>query len=60
MSLCACVRVFEACIHLATAVSCYLCVRGMMNSRRVAVGASVLYTLCIYRLVNVYTRATLG
>ena len=32
----------------------------MMNSRRVAVGASVLYTLCIYRLVNVYTRATLG
>lgn len=60
VSLCACVRVFEACIHLATAVSCYLCVRGMMNSRRVAVGASVLYTLCIYRLVNVYTRATLG
>ena len=60
VSLCACVRVFEACIHLATAVSCYLCVRGMMNSHRVAVGASVLYTLCIYRLVNVYTRATLG
>ena len=60
VSLCACVRVFEACIHLATAVSCYLCVRGMMNNRRVAVGASVLYTLCIYRLVNVYTRATLG
>ena len=37
VSLCACVRVFEACIHLATAVSCYLCVRGMMNSRRVGV-----------------------
>ena len=60
VSLSASVRVFEACINLATALSCYLCVRRLMNSRRAAVGASVLYTLCIYRLVNLYTRATLG
>ena len=31
-----------------------------MRSRRAAVGASVLYTLCIYRMGNLYTRATLG
>lgn len=60
VSLYASVRVFEACINLAAALSCYLCVRSLMNSRRAAVGASVLYTLCIYRLVNLYTRATLG
>ena len=60
VSLCAGVRVFEACINLAAALSSYLCVRSLMNSRRAAVGASVLYTLCIYRLVNLYTRATLG
>ena len=60
VSLSASVRVFEACINLATALACYLCVRSLMRSRRVAVGASVLYTLCVYRLVNLYTRATLG
>lgn len=60
VSLSASVRVFEACINLATALACYLCVRSLMRSRRAAVGASVLYTLCIYRLVNLYTRATLG
>ena len=60
VSLSASVRVFEACINLATALSCYLCVRSLMRSRRAAVGAGVLYTLCVYRLVNLYTRATLG
>ena len=60
VSLSASVRVFEACINLATALACYLCVRSLMHSRRAAVGAGVLYTLCVYRLVNLYTRATLG
>ena len=60
VSLSASVRVFEACINLATALVCYLCVRSLMHSRRAAVGAGVLYTLCVYRLVNLYTRATLG
>lgn len=34
--------------------------KAIFDSRRAAVGASVLYTLCVYRLVNLYTRATLG
>ena len=60
VSLCASVRVFEAGINLLAALSCYVSAKAIFDSRRAAVGASVLYTLCVYRLVNLYTRATLG
>ena len=60
VSLCASVRVFEAGINLLAALSCYVSAKAIFDSRRTAVGASVLYTLCVYRLVNLYTRATLG
>ena len=60
VSLCASVRVFEAGINLLAALSCYMSAKAIFDSRRTAVGASVLYTLCVYRLVNLYTRATLG
>lgn len=60
VSLTACVRVFEMSINLATAFVCYASAHRLYGSRRVALGASVLYTLCVYRLVNLYTRATLG
>lgn len=60
VSLAGCVRVFEIGINLMTALVCYESARRVLGSRRVALGASVLYTLCIYRLVNLYTRATLG
>ena len=60
VSLCACVRVFEAGINLLAALSCYVSAKAIFDSHRAAVGASVLYTLCVYRLVNLYTRATLG
>ena len=60
MSLCASVRVFEAGINLLAALSCYVSAKAIFDSCRTAVGASVLYTLCVYRLVNLYTRATLG
>ena len=60
VSLCASVRVFETGINLLAALSCYVSAKAIFDSRRTAVGASVLYTLCVYRLVNLYTRATLG
>lgn len=60
VSLCASVRVFEAGINLLAALSCYVSAKAVFDSRRTAVGTSVLYTLCVYRLVNLYTRATLG
>ena len=53
-------RVFEIAVNLLAAVSCYLCVRRIAKDRRVALGAAVLYALSIYRLVNLYVRATLG
>lgn len=60
VSLSASVRVFEMTINLMTALVCYLSAKRLFASRRVALGASVLYTLCVYRLVNLYTRATIG
>ena len=60
VSLAASVRVFEMLIHLAAASVCYLSARAVINSRRAALGATMLYTLCSYRLSNMYVRATLG
>jgi len=60
VSLAACVRVFEMAINLLAAASSYFCARRLFEDRSIALGASVLYTLCIYRLVNMYVRATIG
>lgn len=60
VSLSASVRVFEMTINLMCALVCYVSAKRLFASRRVALGASVLYTLCVYRLVNLYTRATIG
>ena len=60
VSLAASVRVFELLINLAAASVCYLSARRLFDSRRIALGASALYTLCSYRISNLYVRATLG
>ena len=60
VSLAACMRVFEMAIHLFAALCAYVCGRRLFGERKIALGASVLYTLCHYRLVNMYVRATLG
>lgn len=60
VSLAACVRIFEMLIHLSTAGTCYFAARAVMGSRRMALGAAMLYTLCSYRIANMYVRATLG
>lgn len=60
VSLTASVRVFEMLIHLASASVCYISARAVLNSRRMALGTTMLYTLCSYRLSNMYVRATLG
>ncbi|MBQ8619835.1 MAG: glycosyltransferase family 39 protein [Clostridia bacterium] len=60
VSLAASVRVFEMLIHFAAAAICYFSARAVMNSRRIALGTTMLYTLCSYRLSNMYVRATLG
>lgn len=60
VSLAASVRVFEMAINLLTAASSYFCARRLFGDRRTALGAGALYTLCIYRLANLYVRAALG
>lgn len=60
VSLAASVRVFEMLIHFAAATVCYLSVRAVLSSRRMGLGAMMLYTLCSYRIANMYVRATLG
>lgn len=60
VSLAGSVRVFEMMINLATALVCYASARGIFGERRIALGASALYTLCSYRLASLYVRAALG
>lgn len=60
VSLAACVRVFEMLINLCAALASYSCGRRLFKDRQIALGACVLYTLCLYRLVNMYVRATIG
>ncbi|MGN0777080.1 MAG: hypothetical protein ACI4MM_10440 [Candidatus Ventricola sp.] len=60
VSLMASVQVFEMMINLAAAAVCYAGARGVFGERRIALGASALYTLCSYRISNLYVRATLG
>ena len=60
VSLSASVRIFEMLIHLAAAIVCYLSARSVFASRRMGLGTMMLYTLCSYRISNMYVRATLG
>lgn len=60
VSLAGSVRIFEMLINLAAAAVCYMSTNALFRSRRTAAGATVLYTLCIYRLATLYTRAALG
>jgi len=60
VSLAACVRVFEMLINLAAASVCYISAKKLFDSRCIALGASALYTLCNYRIANLYIRTTLG
>ena len=60
VSLADSLRVFLMAINLLVAFSCYACVHRLTGERKTALGASILYTLSIYRLVNLYVRATYG
>lgn len=60
VSLAASVRVLEMLINLAAAGVCYACARSFFGERRIALGASALYTLGSYRLASLYARGALG
>jgi len=47
-------------INISTAFLTYHCVSRLCKSTTVGIMASCLYTLSLYRMVNLYTRAALG
>lgn len=60
VSLTTCVSLFQMTVNLACAFTAYLCAGHVFGSRRIAVGAGVLYALSIDRVVNLYVRGSLG
>lgn len=60
VSVMASVQVFMMAINFASAFMCYRSASRLLRDRGMALLAAVLYTLSIYRLVNLYTRAAFG
>ncbi|MBQ8092921.1 MAG: hypothetical protein IJ242_05025 [Clostridia bacterium] len=60
VSLSACVQIFLGLINLMTVIVCYFSAKKLLRDSGMTLGATMLYTLNPYRLVNLYTRATLG
>ena len=54
------VHVFLILITLATAINMRFCAGRLLKSSNAGVLASILFTLCAYRLMDVYTRFSLG
>ena len=46
--------------NLATCLVSYFCFKGMTGSSKAAVTGSMLYTLSLYRLINIYIRSAVG
>ncbi len=55
-----CYRLLLVCINFATAGVSYYSFSRLFRSRRPGLVAALLYTLSMYRLINLYTRAALG
>ena len=60
MSTLSAYQVFIFMINLATAFSAYHCVLRLSRARPVALVAAAAYTMALYRLINIFTRAALG
>ena len=60
MSLIGCYRLLLLLVHGATAFVSYRSFSGVFRSKEKGVLAAFLYTLSIYRLIDLYTRAALG
>ncbi|MBP3657155.1 MAG: hypothetical protein J6K32_10725 [Clostridia bacterium] len=60
VSLTASVHVMVLAANLLTAYTAYYSARRIFASREIGLGASVLYTLCIYRIANLYVRTAVA
>lgn len=60
VSLMLCFKTLLVAINIATALVSYYSFRKLLNSRKMALWGSVLYTFSAYRLINVYLRCAVG
>lgn len=60
MSPIGCYKLLLICINFATAGVSYYSFSRLFRSRRLGLTAALLYTLSMYRLINLYTRAAVG
>lgn len=60
VSLIGCYRIWIVLVNMATAFVSYRSFSGMTRSKGIGLMASLLYTLSIYRLIDLYTRAAVG
>lgn len=60
MSLMNAYKLFIVIINAATAIISYLCFKKIFNSRFIGLLTAVAYTLCLYRLIDIYTRGAMG
>lgn len=54
------IHLYEIATHLSAAAAMYVCAKRIFGDRNTAVCASVLYTLAIYRVMDIYVRGALG
>ena len=60
MSLLRSYQLFIFAVNLMTAGLSYACARRIFKRRDLAVFAMLVYTLCLYRLICIFTRAAIG
>lgn len=53
-------NVFSVALNIGAALSMYVAAKQLFEKRWAATGASILYTLASYRVVNVFTRIAFG
>ena len=53
-------NVFSVALNIGAALSMYVAAKRLFEKRWAATGASILYTLASYRVVNVFTRIAFG
>ncbi|MEG1847573.1 MAG: hypothetical protein RRX92_04195 [Lachnospiraceae bacterium] len=53
-------KIFILIINVATVVISYVSFKHLMNDKWTGVIGSIIYSLCAYRLLNIYERAALG
>ncbi len=60
VSLVNCYKVLLICMNGATAFVAYRSFSGLTRSRKMGLLAALFYTLSVYRLIDLYTRAAIG